>query len=147
MKLGFRILLLLLFGPLVAHAQISRFQHIIVIVQENRTPDNLFQGLCAAPFGTSASCSTTPNATQYNIETSNWLDKHSSTGVRQPLPVALGNSYDLSHAHGAFNSQCDPDSSGACRMDGAGDVRCFGICLSQPQFRFVQNSSGGRRGI
>jgi phospholipase C len=24
----------------------TKFQHIIVIVQENRTPDNLFQGLC-----------------------------------------------------------------------------------------------------
>src|SRR5260370_9586167 len=32
-------------------------------------------------------------------------------------------------------------------MDGAGDVSCLGTCLTQPQVRLVQNSSGGRRGI
>jgi len=148
MKLVFRSLMLLLSGTLVAQAQISSFKHVIVIVQENRTPDNLFQGLCHPPFGTSESCSTTPNSTQYNIQTSNWLDKHSPTGVTQPLPVLLGNTYDLNHSHGAFDLQCDANpSSGACRMDGAGDVSCTGTCPSQPQFRWVQNRSGGRRGI
>jgi phospholipase C len=147
MKVAFRSLLLLFFGALLAHAQISSFKHVIVIVQENRTPDNLFQGLCHPSFGTSESCSTTPNGTQYNIQTGDWLDKHSRTGVTQPLPVALGNTYDLRHSHGAFTSQCDADPSGACRMDGAGDVACAGTCPSQPQFRFVQNSNGGRRGI
>jgi phospholipase C len=146
MKLAFRSLLLLLFGALLAHAQISRFEHVIVIVQENRTPDNLFQGLCAPPFGASGSCSTTPNATQYNIQTGDWLDKHSPTGVTQPLPVPLGNTYDLSHSHGAFNSQCDGHPI-ACRMDGAGDVPCSGTCLSQPQFRFVENPRVGGHGI
>ena len=29
-----------------ASAQITAFQHIILVIQENRTPDNLFQGLC-----------------------------------------------------------------------------------------------------
>ena len=98
-------------------------------------------------MGTSESCSTTPNATRYNIQTSNWLDKHSSTGVTQPLPVPLGNTYDLGHSHEAFNSQCDANPSGACRMDGAGDVACVGTCPGQPQFRFVANRSGGRLGI
>src|ERR1700746_1481195 len=147
MKLALQSSLLLLCGTLLAHAQISRFEHVIVIVQENRTPDNLFQGLCRSPFGTSGSCSTTPNSTQYNIQTSNWLDKHSPTGVTQPLPVPLGNTYDLGHSHGAFNSQCDADPSGACRMDGAGDVACAGTCLTQPQFRFVANSIVGGHGI
>ena len=50
MKLAFRTSLLLLFGTLLAHAQISSFKHVIVIVQENRTPDNLFQGLCLLPL-------------------------------------------------------------------------------------------------
>ena len=147
MKLAIRSLVLLLFGTLLAHAQISSFKHVIVIVQENRTPDNLFQGLCHPPFGTSASCSTTPTANQYNIQTSNWLDKHSLTGVTQPLPVPLGTTYDLGHGHGAFDSQCDANRSGACTMDGAGDVSCAGTCLSQPQFRFVENRIGDRHGI
>jgi phospholipase C len=113
------------------------FKHVVIIFQENRTPDNLFQGLCAPPFGTASSCSTTPSATQYNIQTKDWLDKHSLTGKTPPAPVALGNTYDLSHAHTAFLKMYD---GGA--MDGAGDIACSGTCLPKPQFRFVDNSSG-----
>jgi phospholipase C len=52
MKRATRSLLLLAsLSATFACAQ-TTFQHIIVIVQENRTPDNLFQGLCAAPYGT-----------------------------------------------------------------------------------------------
>ncbi|MBV9442959.1 MAG: hypothetical protein JO217_09705 [Acidobacteriaceae bacterium] len=40
----------------------SPFQHIVVIFQENRTPDNLFYGLCSPPYGRAASCSTTPDS-------------------------------------------------------------------------------------
>ena len=47
-----------------ASAQIAYFQHIILVVQENRTPDNLFQGLCT----TSAACSTQPEPGRYNIQ-------------------------------------------------------------------------------
>jgi len=127
-------------GTVAATAQIASFQHIVVIFQENQTPDNLFQGLCYPPFGSAASCSTTPNSSQYNIQTGNWLNRHSPTGVTQPAPVRLANKYDLSHAHSAFVAQCDRDAvSGVCKMDGAGDVACSGKCLSSPQFRFVDN--------
>jgi len=74
------------------------FKHVVVIFQENRTPDNLFQGLCHPPFGHSHSCSTTATARQYNISTIAWLDKNSPTGVTNPEPVPLGNTFDLSHA-------------------------------------------------
>jgi len=40
----------------VGQAQISQFQHIIVVFQENRTPDNLFYMLCA-----NYPCSTAPD--------------------------------------------------------------------------------------
>src|SRR5216684_3872793 len=56
-------------GSLLADAQISSFQHIVVIVQENRTPDNLFQGLCAPPYGAPGLCSATPTSSQYDIQT------------------------------------------------------------------------------
>src|SRR5262249_1572362 len=97
------LFLLFLLGSAVVHAQITSFQHVVVIFQENRTPDNLFQGLCTS----STICSTTPTTTQYNIQTSNWLDKTSPTGVTQPGTVPLANAYDLSHAHKAFTAQCD----------------------------------------
>src|SRR5215472_5172105 len=114
----------------------SNFQHIIVIFQENRTPDNLFYGLCSPPYGTADSCSPTPIANQYDIQTNNWLDKASPNGVIQPEPVPLANSYDLSHAHSAFVAQCDLNSSGACRMDGAVGVACSGTCPPTPQFKY-----------
>src|ERR1035438_6642562 len=88
-------------GTFTAAAQIPKFQHIIVIFQENRTPDNLFQGLCSAPFGSAASCSTSPASSQYNIQTRDWLDRNSSSGLTQPAPVPLANQYDLSHAGAA----------------------------------------------
>lgn len=132
----------MLLVAVVAHAQISSFQHIVVIVQENRTPDNLFQGLCARPFGTSASCSTVPTGSQYDIQTSDWLDKNVSGGTIQPGTVPLGNNYDLNHGHSEFTAMCDADESGVCRMDGAGGVACTGTCPSNPQFRYVDNTSG-----
>ena len=126
-----------------ALAQIPSFQHVVVIFQENRTPDNLFQGLCTPPFGSAASCSVTPDPTQYNIQTQAWRDKSSSTGVTQPAAVPLANQYDLSHAHSAFVKQCDKDpATGVCRMDGSAGVACSGTCLTRPQFRYVDNSAG-----
>ena len=127
-----------------ACAQIASFQHIVVIVQENRTPDNLFYGLCAPVRGVAGRCSTTPSASQYNIQTSDWLDKNSATGVTQPASVALANKYDLSHAHTAFVSMCDLNSSGVCKMDGANDIKCSGACtgVTKPQYKYVDNSKG-----
>lgn len=144
MKLVFTTLLLLVgFGTIMAQAQISQFQHVVIVVQENRTPDNLFQGLCVPPFGSAASCSATPNSSQYDILTSNWIDKNSSIGTTQPLPVALAGDYDLSHTHSAFLSMCDADPLiNSCQMDGAGAIDCIGPCPAQPQFRYVDNSVG-----
>jgi phospholipase C len=131
------------FGSFAGHAQILSFKHVVVIFQENRTPDNLFQGLCSPPFGSANSCSVMPNTSQYNIQTSNWLDKTSTTGVTQPSPVPLANKYDLSHAHSAFVTQCDQDPlTAACKMDGGAAVACSGRCTAKAQFRYVDNSSG-----
>ncbi len=146
MKLVVKILsFLALLGMTLAHAQISRFEHVIIVFQENRTPDNLFQGLCKSPYGTASSCSTKPTGSQYNIQTKNWLDKHSSTGTTQPAAVALANSYDLGHNHKDFTSMCDLDSkTGKCKMDGAGDVVCTlkANCPTKPQFKYTDNSKG-----
>jgi phospholipase C len=131
---------------------ITSFQHVVVVVQENRTPDNLFQGLCAPPYGSASSCSTSPSAWQYDIQTSNWLNKRSPTGVTQPGTVPLANNYDLDHNHDAFVAMCDEDSGGACLMDGAAGIHCvldenppIGTCPAAstfPQFDYVDNSSG-----
>ncbi len=134
------VFLLGLCGAIFAHAQISSFKHVIVVVQENRSPDNLFQGLCTSPFGTSNSCSSNPTGSQYDIQTSNWLDKTSSTGTTQPTTVELDNDYDPNHAHKDFTTQCDADA-GVCRMDGAADNTCVGTCPAKPPFHYVNNST------
>jgi phospholipase C len=150
MKLAARTLCLGMLCALsagAAHSQITNFQHIIVIFQENRTPDNLFQGLCVPPFGRSNSCSTTPTGKQYNIQSKDWRDRYALNGVTQPTPIPLMNDYDLKHDHPAFVAQCNKDASGKCRMDGAGDVICVphSICQDtpQPQFRYVDYTEDG----
>jgi phospholipase C len=103
-----------------AAAQITAFQHIILVVQENRTPDNMFQGLCTSP----SACSIQPGPGQYNIQTTRWLDKTSPTRTTNPHKVRLGVGYSLGHVHSAFVAMCDKNASGACAMDGAALVPC-----------------------
>jgi phospholipase C len=116
-----------------AQPRITHFQHIIVVFQENRTPDNLFYALCA-----NFPCSTNPNTTQYNIQTANWLDKTSFTGVTQPTGVALANGYDLDHTHDGWSNECDLNTNvhpPQCRMDGAA-----GTYPNRGAFVFVNNT-------
>jgi phospholipase C len=123
-----------------AAAQIANFQHIVVVVQENRTPDNLFQGLCT----TRTACSTSPGPGQYNIQTRGWLDKASRTGMTHPHPAPFGLGYDLGHNHASFINMCDP-KDGVCAMDGAASVNCAPLsqsCPPKPQYAFVDYTTG-----
>jgi hypothetical protein len=124
-------------GPL------QKFEHVIVIVQENRTPDNLFQGLCGPPFSMVSRCSSKPGSGQYNIQTSNWLDDSSLGGTIQPTPIPLANNYDLDHSHSGWKGMCHL-VGGVCKMDEAYRVGCSPLpnqkCPDKPQFKFVQNS-------
>jgi phospholipase C len=99
----------------------QKIQHVVVIFQENRTPDNLFHGL--------------PNADIANSGLS-------SLGETIPLtPVSLANGYDLGHGHAAFVSMFD---SG--KMDGADQIqvscpqRDRSCAPPNPQFRYVNPS-------
>ncbi len=108
-------------------AQTPTFQHVVIIVQENRISDNLFQGLCAPPFGSAESCSASPKASQYEIQTNDWSNKNTFKGVTEPLPVPLANKYDLSHAHSAFVAMCNGDPvTNVCEMNGAASVKGSG---------------------
>jgi phospholipase C len=88
----------------ISQARISSFQHVVLIIQENRTPDNLFQGLCLPPYGKASACGT--GLDQYDIQ-SYGFDK---SGSRVPLSaVPLGNSHDPPHTHDAFEAMCNPN--------------------------------------
>ena len=144
MKLSVRLIFFLaIVNAMFSQAQITSFEHVIIVFQENRTPDNLFHGLCSTPYGTASSCSTKPTGSQYNIQTGKWLDKHSSSGTTQPTSIALNNTYDLGHNHDSFTKMCNLDAkTGKCKMDGAGDVVCNVKCPSKPQFKYTDNSTG-----
>ena len=125
-------------------AQITKFQHIVFVIQENRTPDNFFQGLCNPPYGTAASCSTTPSATQYDIQTSNWLNKMSKTGVTQPIQSSIITTFDMDHTHSSFVALCDFNTkTGLCRMDGQQSAHCDPNCpMTLAQYESVDYTTG-----
>jgi phospholipase C len=99
----------------------QKIQHVVVIFQENRTPDNLFHGLAGADIADAGV---------------------NSAGLSIPLtPIALANDYDLSHAHEAFVKMYDGG-----KMDGADKV---GVACAKtatdcpppnPQFKYVNPS-------
>jgi phospholipase C len=128
----------------------SKIQHVVIIFQENRTPDNLFQGLCIAPYGSPSACATNAGPTQFEIQTSNWLNNQVAGGVTQPSLIDLGtnggapDNYDLSHAHSAFLYMCDLNTStNKCAMDGAAKIPtscnagATNCAPANPQFQYV----------
>ena len=101
----------------------GKIQHIVVIVQENRTPDNLFQDPVLIAKGADIASSGI-----------------NSSGNKIPLVAApLGAYYDLSHAHAAFVAMYDDG-----KMDGADKIPIYcyvGNCpRPNPQFVYVQPS-------
>jgi len=140
------LLLLLCLQTLAAYAQsVSQFKHVVIIFQENRTPDNLFNPLTPKCTMNPTTCTTTLTNTCYDIATCG-LSKQSGTDVAIPLTsVLLANTYDLSHKHAAFVQMCDANSSGACQNDGAYGITCTPnqgtTCPTNPQYKFVDNST------
>ncbi|HWY53900.1 MAG TPA: alkaline phosphatase family protein [Terriglobales bacterium] len=97
----------------------NKIQHVVVVFQENRTPDNLFHGL--------------PNADIANSGVN-------SLGQTIPLqPIPLANRYDLGHRHNDFlrmydNGKMDgADKVSGCNPNQAG-------CPPNPQFQYVNPS-------
>ncbi len=94
-------------------------RHVVIIFQENRTPDNLFHGLPKADIATSGV---------------------NSFGHEIPLrPVPLNTAFDLDHSHKAFLEMYDGG-----KMDGADKVH-VGCdkrmpCPPDPQFVYVRSS-------
>jgi phospholipase C len=101
-------------GSILAAAQISNFQHIVIIFQENRSPDNLFQGLCGTNH---ALCPSPYDVRGYGLD---------SAGTKVYLTkIPLGSLYDPNHAHAGFVKMCDLDTAtNQCKMDGLTSIGC-----------------------
>jgi phospholipase C len=100
-------------------AQANPIRHVLIIVQENRTPDNLFHGLPGADIATEG------------------VDSRGNHITLRPQPLV--NDYDLGHTHADFVNQYDGGN-----MDGADKVqaRCADpndpTCPpNHPQFKYV----------
>jgi phospholipase C len=107
--------------PCLASANPTKFTHIVIIVQENRTPDNLFHGLNKL----------LPTA---DIADSG-VDGNGTTVPLTPLP--LRTRFDIGHRHADFVAMYDGG-----RMDGAGFIQCVHpqspYCPTNPSFHYVQ---------
>ena len=102
----------------------QKIQHVIVVFQENRTPDNLFQD---------------PKLIQAGADIAQ--SGLNSQGQSIPLtPISLAGTYDLSHSHDSFIAMYDGG-----KMDGADKIPV--ICKSlpncpppNPQFKYINPS-------
>jgi phospholipase C len=106
-------------------------QHVVVIFQENRTPDNLFQDSVLIARGADIA----------------QQGQNSSGQTIALAPMDLGTvgsspqNYDLSHAHSAFVSMYDGG-----KMDGADKIACLPAAQCppkahpNPQFKYVMQS-------
>jgi phospholipase C len=125
------LVLLALLGTTGAYAQADHHHHdiqnVVVIFQENRSPDNLFG---SNPYFLPG----------VDIATSGV----NSQGQQIPLtPVPLANNYDLGHSHASFVAMYDHGN-----MDGADKIKITcakgaqGCPAPNAQFKYVDNSTG-----
>ena len=106
-------------------------QHVVVIFQENRTPDNLFQDPVLVSHGADIA--------------SSGLNSQGQTIPLSPIDLGTAGSspqnYDLSHAHAAFVSMYDGG-----KMDGANLIPCSPAANCPPnahpnaQYMYVKQS-------
>ena len=82
----------------------GKIQHVVVIFQENRTPDNLFQDPVLISRGADIAQS----------------GKDSTGHTIRLKKVSLQVDYNPGHSHGSFEKMCDLNpATGQCQMDGA----------------------------
>ncbi len=124
------IILLLSFASVTAFAQFPpQIKNVVVIVQENRTPDNLFHYLTpACPLPPNAAgldaCTPAPvTSSCYNIAHCG-VSNQNGAPVAVPLaPAPLFGSALPQHSHWSFEKMCDPDPATlVCRNDGAWQI-------------------------
>jgi phospholipase C len=103
----------------------QKIQHVVVIFQENRTPDNLFQDRVLIANGA--------DIQNYGID---------STGAKVLLqPTPFKTDYDINHSHASFLKMYDGG-----KMDGADKIPvfCNDPCVIPPpplaQFQYVELS-------
>jgi phospholipase C len=103
-----------------------QIKNVVVIFQENRTPDNLFHFLtpaCPLPADRDGLAACIPEHvtdTCYDISPCGISNETGSDVPVRLAPTGLAGSVDPDHSHTGFNNMCDPDPETLqCRNDGA----------------------------
>ncbi len=101
--------------------------HIVLLLQENRSFDNLFAGFPGANSATQGLCKPAPPKTT-------WCKVAHEVPLK-PRPLAQGvaseGGKDICHSHQCFVIECDPDAAKVCRNDGF-DLIDFGETQGGP---------------
>jgi len=98
-------------------------QHVVVLLQENRSFNNLFMGFPGADTASTGLCKKArwcPPSGKVPIK---------SVALESTNQFALGT--DISHSHSAFEVECDPNAANVCQMDGF-DRITYGQALYGP---------------
>jgi len=111
------------------------FNHVIIVFQENRTPDSL--------FGSNPGFETGVDLVTHND--SRITCKTGSTTTTVPLTsVPLAYCYDIEHWKSSFDTMCDLQGT-TCQMDKACHIPLISnTCTTpppNPQYRYVDNSA------
>jgi phospholipase C len=94
--------------------QAKPIQHVIIMMQENRSFNNIFAGFPGADTALSGPC-----------EPAKWC----KTGTAKLKSVTLettnrlGLGIDIDHSHNGFKIECDLNASGVCQNDGFDKIR------------------------
>jgi phospholipase C len=109
--------------PPASSAPAKSIQHIVIMVQENRSFDNIFAGFPGANATMQGLCKAGPR----------WCKVAHEVPLK---PVALESNHlsggkDICHSHRCFKIECDPNASNVCRMDGF-DLITYGEFYTPP---------------
>jgi len=93
----------------------GKIAHVVVLVQENRSFDNIFAGFPGANTVMEGACVPRPWC-----KGSHMIKLHS---VTLEQGVGLNQGTDIDHSHNAFEIECDASASNVCQMDGFDLIR------------------------
>ena len=102
-------------GPSTSPPPPGSLQHIVVLLQENRSFDNIFAGFPNADTTLVGKCQPAPDC--------------KGAHMIHLQPVALestgspNNGTDIDHSHDGFEIECDANASHVCQMDGFNKIR------------------------
>ena len=93
-------------------------RHIVILMQENRSFNNLFAGFPGATSALEGPCS--PQGVGATWCTGSHIVKLRSVDLKTGNPNF---GVDIDHSHNGFKIECDANASGVCQMDGFNLIR------------------------